>query len=271
MAAGDDELVIGEAVVLDLHPASFPTRMAAIMLDLLVLLVALILLGLLVGGATFFLDSAAQQAIGLASVVFLLVIVPAVVETLTRGRSLGKLALGLRVVRDDGGPARARHAFIRSVCGFGELFLTGGSAAVIASLANSKGKRIGDMVAGTYVVNERIARVERASVLMPPELAGWAATADIGRLPDRLAMALRTFLGRADRLHPASRQRLGPSLADQVAEHVAPPPPPGTHPERFLAAVVAERSRRELERLTREQRAAREREALLHKLPHGMG
>ncbi len=271
MAAGDDELVIGEAVVLDLHPASFPTRMAAIMLDLLVLLVLLFVLGLVVGGASFFLDSAAAQAIGLASVVFLLVIVPAVVETLTRGRSLGKLALGLRVVRDDGGPIRARHAFLRAVSAFGELFLTGGSAAVIASLANSKGKRIGDMLAGTYVVNERVARVPRAQIHMPPELAGWASTADIGRLPDRLAMALRSFLGRAERLHPASRQRLGPSLAEQVSQHVAPPPPPGTHPERFLAAVLAERGRRELERLTREQRASRERESLLHKLPHGMG
>lgn len=271
MSAGDDELVIGEAVVLDLHPASFPTRMAAIVLDLLVLLVALVVLGLVVGGASFFLDTAAQQAIGLASAVFLLVVVPAVVETLTRGRSLGKLALGLRVVRDDGGPVRARHASIRAISGFGEIFLTGGSAAVIASLANGKGKRIGDMIAGTYVVNERIARVERSSVHMPPELAHWAATADIARLPDRLAMALRSFLGRADRLHPASRQRLAPSLAEQVRQHVAPPPPPGTHPERFLAAVVAERSRRELERLTREQHAARERERLLHKLPHGMG
>lgn len=271
MSVGDDELVIGEAVVLDLHPASFPTRMAAIMLDLLVLGVGLFLLGLGLGGASFFLDTAAQQAIGLASVVFLLVVVPALVETFTRGRSLGKLALGLRVVRDDGGPARARHAFIRAVCGFGELWLTGGSAAVIASLANSKGKRIGDLLAGTYVVNERVAKVSSAPVLMPPELARWASTADIGRLPDRLAMALRSFLGRAERLHPSSRQRLGPSLADQVAQHVAPLPPPGTHPERFLAAVVAERSRRELERLTREQHAARQRETLLHKLPHGMG
>jgi len=271
MSAGDDDLVIGEAVVLDLHPASFATRMGAIFLDLLVLAVLLVVVGLLLGGTSFFLDSAAMSAVTLVSIVLVLVGTPAVVETFTRGRSLGKLALGLRVVRDDGGPIRSRHAFVRALCGVGEFFLTFGSVAIIASLANSKGKRIGDMLAGTYVVNERVARVPIAPIVMPPELAGWAVSADIGRLPDRLAMAVRQFLGRAERLHPGSRAGLGTSLAEQVGGHVAPPPPAGTHPERFLSAVIAERRRRELARLTREQEAARHREAVLHRLPHGMG
>jgi len=271
MSAGDDDLVIGEAVVLDLHPASFATRMGAILLDLLVLAVLGVVVALLLGGTSFFLDSAALQATTLVTVVALLVGTPALVETFSRGRSLGKLALGLRVVRDDGGPIRSRHATIRALVGIGEFYMTFGSVAIIASLANSKGKRVGDMLAGTYVVNERVARVPTAPVLMPPELAGWAATADIGRLPDRLAMAVRQFLGRADRLHPGSRAGLGTSLAAQVGTHVAPPPPPGTHPERFLSAVLSERRQRELVRLVREQEAARQREAVLHRLPHGMG
>lgn len=271
MSAGEDDLVIGEAVVLDLHPASFATRLGAILLDLLVMGVLLVLVGLLLGGTSFFLDSAAFSAISLVMIVLVLVGTPALVETFSRGRSLGKLAVGLRVVRDDGGPIRSRHAFVRALCGFGEFFMTFGSAAIIASLANSKGKRVGDMLAGTYVVNERVAKVPVAPILMPPELAGWAASADIGRLPDRLAMAVRQFLGRAERLHPGSRASLGTSLAEQVGGHVAPPPPRGTHPERFLAAVISERRQRELTRLTREQAAARHREAVLHRLPHGMG
>ncbi len=38
-------------------------------------------------------------------------------ETLSRGRSLGKLALGLRVVSDDGGPERFRQALMRALAG----------------------------------------------------------------------------------------------------------------------------------------------------------
>ena len=61
-------------------------------------------------------------------------------------------------------------------------------------------------------------------------------------------------------MHASSRQRLGTALAAQVGRHVAPAPPAGTHPEAFLAAVLAERSRRELDRLTAQARARAERE-----------
>src|SRR5690625_7837757 len=67
-----------------------------------------------------------------------LVGVPTLVETLTRGRSLGKLALGLQIVRDDGGPIRFRHAFIRALVGVGEIWLFGGMVAVIVSLLDRK-------------------------------------------------------------------------------------------------------------------------------------
>ena len=84
-------------------------------------------------------------------------------------------------------------------------------------------------------------------------------------------MALRQFLSRAAKLSPQSRQRLALALAAQTWPHVAPQPPPGTHPERFLAAVVAERRDRELGRMWREQQAALRRERVLHRLPFGLG
>lgn len=265
------DVVTGEAVLLDLRPASFATRMVAIFLDLLVLGVLAGLLVWLISATSRFLDEAAVAAVGLVTVVLLLVGIPTAVETLTRGRSLGKLALGVRVVRDDGGPIRFRHAFVRAMVGVGELWLGLGSPAVICSLANARGKRIGDLLAGTYVVRERSSGPATVDVRMPVELAGWARTADIGHLPDRLAMALRQFLGRAGRLSAPSRERLARDLAVRTSAHVAPPPPPGTHPERFLAAVVAERRERELGRLWREQQAALRREHVLHRLPFGLG
>ena len=94
---------------------------------------------------------------GLAIVVLVLIIVgyPVAFETLTRGRSLGKLALGLRVVRDDGGAARFRQALIRGLFEVVEIWILLGVPAIICSLLNSRGKRIGDLAAGTVVVRER--------------------------------------------------------------------------------------------------------------------
>ena len=42
---------------------------------------------------------------------------PILMEWLTRGRTLGKIWLGLRVVRDDGGPIGFRQALVRGLAG----------------------------------------------------------------------------------------------------------------------------------------------------------
>ena len=109
------------------------------------------------------------------------------------------------------------------------------------------------MLAGTYVVRERFRFPGVRPALMPPQLAGWAANADIAPLPDGLALGVRQFLDRAPTLNPASRATLGTQLGTQVLAHVAPAPPPGHHPETVLAAVLAERRRRDELRLARDE------------------
>jgi uncharacterized RDD family membrane protein YckC len=254
------DLITGEAVVLELRPASFATRALAILLDLIVQTVVGFTLLILLGLGLSDLDSAAQAAAGLTIVVGVLLILPVTVETLSRGRSLGKLAAGLRVVRDDGGPIRFRQALVRGLLAVFELYGTTGAVALIASLTNVRGRRLGDMLAGTYVIRERDGGMQAPPVLMPPMLAGWARGADIGRIPDPLALAVRQFLARAPRLHPASRTRLGTQLTAELGRHVAPPPPAGVHPEAFLAAVLAERRERDLARLRVEQAAQAQRD-----------
>jgi uncharacterized RDD family membrane protein YckC len=252
------ELVIGEAVALDLRPASFATRALALALDLVILVVVAMTGSWLLVLAFTAVDPATAAALGLVFTVGIILGIPVVVETLTRGRSVGKIAAGLRVVRDDGGPIRLRQALIRALVALVETYATFGSIALITSLSNPRGKRVGDLLAGTYVVRER-AGARTPPVLMPPELVGWAAAADLGRIPDGLAAATRRFLARTGSLHPGSRLRLGLELSAQMSRHVAPLPPAHVHPETFLAAVLAERRQRDLARLQREQagRAAR--------------
>ena len=198
-------------------------------------------------------DAALRAVAGLLSVVLVLVVLPTTVETLTHGRSLGKLALGLRTVRDDAGPISLRHSLTRSLLAVVEIWMLSGVPALVCALVNPRGKRVGDVVAGTYVVRERFAFPQVRPALMPPHLAGWAATADMAPLPDGLALAVRQFLDRAASLNPVSRATLGTQLAAQVLTHVAPAPPAGQHPEAVLAAVVAERRRRDEARLARDE------------------
>ena len=62
-------------------------------------------------------DTALSAAVLIIFTVLALVGYPIVFETATRGRSLGKMALGLRVVSDDGGPERFRQALFRALAG----------------------------------------------------------------------------------------------------------------------------------------------------------
>lgn len=241
-------LVTGEAVTLDLQLARFPSRAIAIAIDLALeiglLLAGSVLLGLVLPTV----DETLGFALVLSMVVLVIVGVPTLIETLTHGRSLGKVIFGLRVVRDDGGPTRFRHAFVRALCAFFiDIWLTFGSVACISSLLSERGKRVGDQFAGTVVIRERVpvkATATSTMVWMPPSLAGWAATADLSRVPDDLALMARQFLGRVEALAPSTRASMAAGLAGQVAAYVAPPSPPGTPAEWYLAAVVAERSRR---------------------------
>jgi uncharacterized RDD family membrane protein YckC len=79
-------------------------------------------------------------------------------ETLWRGRTPGKAAMGLRVVTVEGAPVRFRHAATRAAIGLLELTGTAGAIAVIASLSSARGQRLGDLAAGTLVIRERRAR-----------------------------------------------------------------------------------------------------------------
>jgi uncharacterized RDD family membrane protein YckC len=255
---GSDDLVTGEAVALDLPAATVGLRVASGVIDVLVEVLVMVA-GLTV--ALVSVSSSDDALVAVASVVttvVALVALPTAVETLTRGRSLGKVVLGLRTVRDDAGSISFRHAFIRSLVGVVEIWVLAGVPALLCALVSPRGKRLGDMVAGTYVVRQRFRLPAVRPAAMPPQLAAWATSADVAPLPDGLALAARAFLDRAPTLNPTSRAALGTELATQALTRVAPPPPPGHHPETVLAAVLAERRRRDELRLARDE-ALRER------------
>jgi uncharacterized RDD family membrane protein YckC len=263
-------VVTGEAVVLELKPAGFAARGLSILIDITAQVIVAVLLVLLVGRAFGgVLDQALTTALLLVMVVLLLVVVPVAVETLTRGKSLGRLVMGLRIVRDDGGAIRFRHAFIRGMLAVFEIYMLGGSLAFLVSLFNERSKRLGDLLAGTYAMRERVVARPRALAVMPPALQQWAATADIGRLPDALARRMSQFLAQAPRLTPQARQALSLDLAAEASHHVSPPPPATTHPEEFLHAVIAARRERDYTAMMRQRERTEATTRRLHTLPFG--
>lgn len=242
-----DVVITGEAIALLVQPASLFLRVAAAIVDAIVVILGMIItyeiLFLIMelrgdGDEIPFFSNEAQVAafISIVTAVWLF-LVPMLVETLTRGKSLGRFIVGTRIVRDDGGPITLRHAFVRTLIGLGELWMTMGAGAIIAAWTNRRGKRIGDIFAGTYAVSEA-SGVTRRPLLMAPELADWAGDANIGELDGVTTVAARRFLQSATKMDPIHRQRTAQALATALVNKVYPPPPPGTDPERFIAAVL---------------------------------
>ncbi|MDX6764147.1 RDD family protein, partial [Streptomyces sp. F8] len=243
------DLVTGDAVVLGLRPARLPSRALAILLDLAVYVTAYVLIGVGLTLATASLDPAAQAAIAVASFLLLLVGIPIAVETLSHGRSLGKLACGLRVVRDDGGPIRFRHALVRGALGVVELLLTFGTVAAIASLVSARGRRLGDVFAGTLVVRERVPGTRVMPVPAPPPwLAGRFTQLDLSAVPDGLWLAIRQYLTRMNQLDPQVGAAMAARLADDLVARTGAPPPAGVPAAAYLMAVVHERQSRDAAR-----------------------
>jgi uncharacterized RDD family membrane protein YckC len=249
MVRQQEPVVTGDAVVLDVQIAQLPVRALSAIIDVTVVFITYII-GVLLWAATLTqFDPALSGAVLIIFTVVALVGYPVAFETATRGRSLGKMALGLRVVSDDGGPERFRQALFRALAGVIEIWTFAGGPAVICSLLSPKGKRIGDVFAGTVVISERAPRLTPPPP-MPPQLAWWASTLQLSGLGAEQAELARQFLSRAAQLDPQVRDQMAYRIASDVVAQISPPPPPGAPPQFVLAAVLAERHRRELARLT---------------------
>lgn len=264
-----DEVLTGEAVALDVQPLGFFMRALGVLIDMLLGIAVLLLFALvtswLVGLGVV--DDAVFPILTIVVIVLVTVIIPTVVETTTRGRSLGRLAVGGRIVRTDGGAAGLRHAFIRALVGVFELWFTLGSVAALVGAFTPRSQRLGDLIAGTYSERTRTPKLPDPALGVPPVLAEWAAVADVARLPERLSRRLAQFARSAANMEPSARARLAASLAREAAEHVSPVP--AAPPETFLIAVVAVRRERELRALQLETARADSLTAAVSTPPRG--
>ncbi len=271
-------MVTGEAVALEVIPATVANRITSGIIDYgtyalggLLSVLAVVLVIADSGDAALFENRAFLAAVlSLVSLVWI-VVIPLLVEFFSAGRSLGRMVTGTRVVRDDGGTVRLRHCLVRTLLAVVEVWGTWAVPAMCTSVVSRRGKRLGDMLAGTYVVRDRHRSSMAPPLLMPPELAHWAAETDLRALPGELSLSARSFLQRASILTPRSRTRLGLDLASQVQGYVSPPPPAGTHPERFLAAVLTERRNRELVLEIRDRRLEEEVRRDMTRPPYEIG
>ncbi|HYU38517.1 MAG TPA: RDD family protein [Acidimicrobiia bacterium] len=243
MSTFDDRVTIAtpEGVELELVLAGLGSRFMAALLDVVIQLGAIFALAIVFAPVG---DSGYVVAAYFIAVFVVLFAYDIVLETWNRGRTVGKLAAGLRVVRTGGEPVGFLTAAVRNFLRLADFLPAFYVVGVITILVTSRNQRLGDLAAGTLVVRERRPAVMPAAKYLPPAPADapfleWDVS---GVTADDLA-TLRQFLDRRLALQPAARAHLATDLAARVRPKVVGAPD-GWHPESFLEAVVAAKTSR---------------------------
>ena len=151
----DRDLVVAtpERVSFDYQVAGLGTRVIAQVLDLLIVFGVLL--------AVYFVAIAAL-VVGTDAATLIFVIGSFVVifgyfwvsEALWSGQTVGKKALRLRAVGDRGEPLTFAQAGIRNIVRIVDFLPYGYGVGLVVLFANGKGKRLGDLAAGTIVVKD---------------------------------------------------------------------------------------------------------------------
>ena len=241
-------VITPDAVTLDLEVASLGSRGIAYLLDLTLFLFGAILFSLIqlafLGGE--WLDSGLGVALGLLLLFAWQFGYPISLETLWRGRTLGKAAMGLRVVTVEGAPVGVRHATIRALAAPFELLLAAGLIGSVTAFISPRGQRLGDLAAGTLVVRERriAPEPEARTFLAPPGAEPFLAQLDVTAVGAREYALVRDTLVRLETMEGAVADQLAGEVAGVIAARVHPPPPAGTAAQPYLEAVAVAVQRR---------------------------
>lgn len=164
-------------------------------------------------------------------------------ETLWSGRTPGKRALGLRVVRDSGARIGFTTSMIRNLVRIVDLLPAVYIVGIGAILASPHNQRVGDMVAGTIVIRERKtpeARPTPRPAGAPQGTESW----DVAGVTTEDLAAVRAFLERRSSITPEARSRLAIELERRLRPKVPGAPEWQDHPEVFLELLAAVKSSR---------------------------
>jgi uncharacterized RDD family membrane protein YckC len=231
-----------EGVELELVLAGVGSRLVATLVDFLIKGAVLLALWI-VAGAAGGEDGSFVVAVLIVASFLVFFGYDVAFETLASGRTPGKRAAGLRVVRLGGEPvgflASAVRNLLRLVDSLPGIYAVG----AVCILFSRRNQRLGDLAAGTLVVRERRAPLPAAAPPADFALADRYAAWDVSGVTSFELVTVRRFLVRRWHLDPTARGRLGWELAERLRPKVAGAPA-DLHPEQFLEGLATAKASR---------------------------
>jgi uncharacterized RDD family membrane protein YckC len=251
----DDSLPVGQLRVvtpdgtaLVYESASVMSRVGARLLDVLLQGIILVVFG--TGAAALGSGNAGglgDVLVGISYFIFFVVILlyHPFFEVFRGGQSPGKSAVDIRVIRTDGRPVRVREAMLRSAADLVEVYSTGGVVAIVSSVVSRQGQRLGDHLAGTVVVSNRMPMAPHAAQFMVLNgFEGLVDALDVSRVTAADYELVRVTLLRASSLPHEVRFKNASMVVASISPRCNLELGPEHHPEIYLSCIAAAFQRR---------------------------
>lgn len=151
------EIITAHNVVIQYEIAALPNRIAAFFIDAIILFFYILFINLLVAAFTIGSLNILDGSSGIASLFYVLLLIPVffysfILETFFAGQTVGKIALGIRVVNVSGASPSIGDLFLRWTFRMIEITGSLGAIAILAILVNEKKQRLGGLVSNTLVI-----------------------------------------------------------------------------------------------------------------------
>ena len=163
-----------------------------------------------------------------------------VIEYLTNGRSLGKLIMGIRVVKSNGETAGLREYFTRWIFRIVDIWVGGfGFLALLVSGTTEKRQRIGDIMADTVVIKVKDTQIyQLRDVLAIKSSDNHVPTyPNVIRFSDEDMLLIKNTILRVQRYPNQSNKDFAIQLANETARLIGLPETPQKRME-FLKTVL---------------------------------
>lgn len=232
VSVGRLEVVTSDHVVLRYDLAGAGNRGFAALVDFL--LAAVLTTGWAVGwtrlldGAGAVLSGLAILTAGLFGWSYFIVL-----EWLWNGQTVGKRLFGLRVINEDGSPARFVAVFVRNLVRLADFLPAFYGFGLLAIVLSPRSQRLGDLAAGTFVVRAPTPRVDWLALRTFEWGTSGAGAARAGRTEGATAPPLhigllsgeaqrlvREFVAREGKLPSAERAALAARIAAHLRERL---------------------------------------------------
>ncbi|MEX2393383.1 MAG: RDD family protein [Actinomycetota bacterium] len=231
-----------EGVDLDLILAGLGSRVGAAFLDAVIRWGTLVVIGFVLGFISTELESGAFF-VAVFAPTFLAIELgyDIAFETLNGGRTVGKRAFGIRVLRVGGLPVDFRSSAVRNIVRLVDTYLTLYVAGVIAIFSTRNSQRLGDLAAGTLVVRDRIFESPRNETAYQWTGVVSDSRWDVTLVTPQEVGALRQFLQRRDYLPADVRSRIAHEFAARLRPKIGGMPEM-IHPEAMIEEIVRAKS-----------------------------